>query len=117
MAASGSSSTFLHLYHHVVLPRDVPGAENSDLHHVESELLNRMIAAVKALEVLVPSEHHTDVDAVSLSLATCQKLHIDGQIDRAGLLAELNQLEHPRHALILSVMEQNAALLVHQAVR
>lgn len=116
MAASGQEELLLMLYHHVVLPREVPGQEDRNLYQIESELLRRLTEAVKVLATHTPLNDLPFIDTLRLGLATCSSLNVDGKIDKHMLVKELRQLE-AKHILILHVTEQNAGLLIYRATR
>jgi hypothetical protein len=116
MAAPTPAQFLLQLYHHVVLPRDVPGREDRNLARIESELLERLIRAVKAIAPFLPEGDRAFVDRVRLSLTTAKTLNIGGHIDKQILIKEVGSLEG-NNVLILFVKEQNAALLVYRQHR
>jgi hypothetical protein len=103
------------VYHHVVLPRDVPGREDGNLHRIDAEIARRLTDSVKQLVCHAPSEDFAKLDAIRLMLSTCGSLNVEGKIDRNLLVRELRQLED-RQALVLHVTEQNAALLIYRHV-
>jgi hypothetical protein len=111
MADNGRGAAYSQLYHHVVLPRKVPGKADHNIHQLESDLLDRLLVAVKTLSANVPPQHFTSVDAVRVALSKCKDLHIDGNIDKRRLVEELRQLEEGQ-SLLLYVTEQNVALLL-----
>lgn len=113
MAAYGDESLLLHTYHHVVLPRDVPGREDSHLYQVEAEITRRLINATKQLALHAPPDDLAKLDTIRLMLSTCGALNVEGKIDKDMLAKELQQLEN-RQALVLHVTEQNAALLIYR---
>jgi hypothetical protein len=113
MAAYGPESLLLHIYHHVVLPRDVPGHEDSKLHQVEAEISRRLINATKQLALHAPPDDLAKLDTIRLMLSTCGAVNVEGKIDKNMLVKELQQLED-RQALVLHVTEQNAALLIYR---
>jgi hypothetical protein len=112
MADPGRDALLHQLYNHVVLPRDVPGQEDPNLHQLGTELARRLCDAVKQIIPHAPLDDHAGLHAVRLALSSCLTLNVDGRIDKHALAKELWQLEG-RHALILHVTEQNAALLIH----
>ncbi|EDU49764.1 conserved hypothetical protein [Pyrenophora tritici-repentis Pt-1C-BFP] len=112
MADPGRDALLHQLYNHVVLPRDVPGQEDPNLHQLGTELARRLCDAVKQIIPHAPLDDHAGLHAVRLALSSCLTLNVDGRIDKHALARELWQLEG-RHALILHVTEQNAALLIH----
>jgi hypothetical protein len=103
-------------YHHIVLPRKVPGRANENIHRLESALLERLIGAFRTLALFVPSENRSHLDAARLMLSTCKEMHIDGNIDKKRLSNALGDLDS-RHTLLLSVTEQNAVMLVYKSVK
>jgi len=103
----------LQQYHHVALPRDVPGQEDHNLSAIDSVLLKRFIDAVKAITPFVPFEYQKSVDTVHLLLSTSRLLNVDGKVDKTLLVKELDGL-NSNHALLLYVTEQNSALLVYR---
>jgi hypothetical protein len=116
MASSGRETLLLQLYHHTVLPRNVPGRENKNLYQIEGGLVRRLADAVKLLVPHAPLGDLPSIDAIRLALSTCGSLNVDGKIDQNLLIKELRQLD-AKQALILHVTEQNAALLVYQHQR
>lgn len=113
MAASGHEPLLLQVYHHAVLPRDVPGREDSNLFQIESELAGRMTDAVKSLIRHAPSKDFSSLDTIRLALSTCRSLNVEGAIDKTLLVKELQQLD-TKYLLMLHVTEQNAALLIYR---
>ncbi|CAO2653039.1 Nn.00g024500.m01.CDS01 [Neocucurbitaria sp. VM-36] len=113
MATTVQQPLLLQLYHHVVLPRDIPAAEDSNLVHIETELLDRLLDAVKALVQFTPLEHHSRIYATRIALTTCKAINIEGRVDMGVLIQQLQQLESEQ-ALILYVHERNAALLIYR---
>jgi hypothetical protein len=103
------------VYQHVVLPRDVPGHEDGNLHQIDAEIARRLIDAVKQLVNHAPTEDFAKLDAIRLMLSTCGSLNVEGMIDKAALTTAFQQLEG-RQALVLHVTEQNAALLIYRHV-
>jgi len=113
MADFGRASLLQHIYHHVVLPRNVPGREDSNLHQVKAEITRRLINATKQLALHAPPDDLAKLDTIRLMLSTCGALNVEGKIDKNMLVKELQQLED-RQALVLHVTEQNAALLIYR---
>lgn len=116
MAAFGRDALLFHVYNHVVLPRNVPGRENSNLYQVESEIGRRLTNATKQLAQHAPLDDLAHLDTIRLMLSTCTAINIDGKIDKTMLIRELRQLED-RQALALHVTEQNAGLLIYHRLR
>jgi hypothetical protein len=116
MAAFGHAALLMQLYHHTVLPRDVPGREDKNLYLAESELVTRLTEAVKSLVLHAPLDDLPCIDAVRLALTTCGSINVEGKIDKILLIKALQQLE-ARQALILHVTGQNAALLIYRHAR
>jgi hypothetical protein len=112
MAASSRDALLRSIYHHIVLPRNVPGREDRNLYEIEGDLAERFTSATRSLALHAPLEDHHCLDAIRLALSICKSLHVDGKIDRNLLLKELRELGESQ-ALILHVTEQNAALLIY----
>jgi hypothetical protein len=116
MTIFGHEPLLVRLYHHAVLPRKVPGREDSNLYEVERELVKRLTNAVKLLVPHASFEDLPSIDTIRLALSTCSALNVDGKIDKTMLIKELRQLQ-AQQVLILHVTEQNAALLMYLNVR
>jgi|TARA_R110002003_G_scaffold1815_2_gene23532 hypothetical protein len=112
MVSFSQDALLLQLYHHVVLPRDVPGQEDRNLHQAESEIARRLTDAVKLLAQHAPQDDLPAIDRIRLALATSGSINIDGKVEQSMLVRELRQLD-ANQALILHVTEQNAALLIY----
>ncbi|KAH7082745.1 hypothetical protein BKA63DRAFT_433265 [Paraphoma chrysanthemicola] len=115
MAPFSNGALLLQVYHHTVLPRDVPGREDRSLYQAESEIARRLTEAVKSLAQHAPLNDLSAVDTIRLAIATSSSINIDGKIEQSMLLRELRQLSETQ-ALILHVTEQNAALLIYHHV-
>ncbi|KAH7115923.1 hypothetical protein B0J11DRAFT_571692 [Dendryphion nanum] len=112
--ASDYDSLRHRLYNHAVLPRDVPGQEDSDLYQVEARLLRHLLNATKTIKSHACLEHQHGIDAVRLMLTRSASINIEGKIDKHTLMNELDILsKEGDHAVLLFVAEQNAALLVY----
>ena len=116
MDTHGRGRALLQIYHHAVLPRDVPGHEDKNLHYAESELIERLTDAVKFFTPHAPLDDQSRIDTIRLALSTCKALNVDGKIDKHLLVRELQQLG-TNQVLILHVTEQNAALTIHRQSR
>jgi hypothetical protein len=112
MVSSSRETLLWQLYHHAVLPRNVPGHEDCNLYRIQSELVERLASAVKSLMPHAPIEDLSCIDTIRLALSTCAALNVDGKVDKTMLTKELLQL-HGQQALILHVTEQNVALLIY----
>ncbi|ORX94071.1 hypothetical protein BCR34DRAFT_608383 [Clohesyomyces aquaticus] len=115
MATTTRGAFLTSLYHHVVLPRQTPGKEDSNLNKVDAALLDHLLDAVKALVPLVPLPHQQALDAVRLALSTCKVLNVEGKVDKTLLSRELGRLGR-KDALILYINEQNAGLLIYRRI-
>lgn len=103
----------LQLYNHVVLPRDVPGKEDSNLCDVEAALLDRLLQAVEAFPPFVPPDQAPSIDALHSTLTSTKAINIAGTLDKGLLAKELDDLNDQR-VLLLYVNEQNASVLVYR---
>ncbi|KAF2276617.1 uncharacterized protein EI97DRAFT_450390 [Westerdykella ornata] len=113
MPAPDRAELQLELFHHICLPRDVPGHQSDSMERVDAELLHRLIQAVKAIAPFLPLEHHGSVDAVRIALTTAKLLNVEAEMDRKILLKEFRELD-ARNSLILFIAEQNAAILIYR---
>ncbi|KAF1972673.1 hypothetical protein BU23DRAFT_643344 [Bimuria novae-zelandiae CBS 107.79] len=107
--------TPLQLYQHVALPRDVPGAEDANLHDIEDALHNRLIHALKAVTPSILDQHLCAVDTVRASLVASKAINVQGCVVKDVLIKELNSLTEEQ-ALVIYITKQNAALIVYKAV-
>ncbi|KAF2029595.1 hypothetical protein EK21DRAFT_67348 [Setomelanomma holmii] len=115
MAPNRHEALLQQLYHHVVLPRDVPQREDSNLYQIETDLVRRLTDAVKLLAQYAPLGDLPLIDTIRLALDTSGSINVDGKIEQSMLVKELRQLDG-HQALILYVTEQNAGLLIYQHV-
>lgn len=99
-------------YNHIVLPVNVPGAEDGDIVRVERALLDRMHHAIGEFLPFVPQAHQESITAVKTAMWTCRTLHVEGTIDKNALLIELPGVLNGT-MLILHVKQQNAAVLIY----
>jgi hypothetical protein len=116
MAASSPRALLHSVYQHVVLPRDVPGIEDANLHEIEAEIIYRLEVAAKELILDAPEDDIAKLDAIRLMLTTCASLNANGMIDKTMLVEAFRQLQEGQ-ALLLHVTEQNAALLIYPLSR
>jgi hypothetical protein len=100
------------LYNHIVLPLNVPGREDGNLHRVEEALLKRMLDAVARLTPHVAADIAPHVQGLQKTLLTCQVLNVDGTIGKAALIKELRDFDY-RKMLVLHIAPQNCALLIY----
>lgn len=113
-APSGHGFFNEQLYHHVALPRDVPGREEGrNLPSIEDALLTRLLAASQYLSSRVALADQQQVRALCESLNACRSLHVDRSITKPALLRELRNFQ-PERMLILHVSAQNCGLLAYQ---
>ncbi|KAF2020220.1 hypothetical protein BU24DRAFT_477383 [Aaosphaeria arxii CBS 175.79] len=113
-AASGGPAHLLQkLYYHVVLPRDVPGREDSNLFSIERELHDRLTRAIKAVSPHASTDHFYAIEAARVSFVKSKAINVDGKIDKDVFVEELATL-NTSQTLFLHATEQNAALLVYR---
>lgn len=104
------------LFHHIALPRDVPGREDRNLPAIESALLTRLTDATRLLSSYVVLSDQPHIHKLVESLAACQSLHVDRAITKPALLRELRALQ-PGRTTILHVGAQNCGLLIYKDTR
>ncbi|KAF2110805.1 hypothetical protein BDV96DRAFT_190990 [Lophiotrema nucula] len=101
------------VYHHIVLPRAVPGAENGNLERIEAVLWDRLVDAIKTTTAFaLPADQHL-LDNVRLSHMTSKAIHVQGRVDQKLLTTKLESLEHEQ-TLLLHLAQQNAAVLIYR---
>ncbi|KAF1837673.1 hypothetical protein BDW02DRAFT_107422 [Decorospora gaudefroyi] len=115
MATTGRVPFLQQLYHHVALPRDVPGKEDGNLCHINEALSSRMLDAVARLTPYVPSNHLQHIHGLRDTLLVSQVLNVDGTIGKSALMKELHGFNYQK-MLILYMAPQNCALLIYHHV-
>ncbi|KAI0541382.1 hypothetical protein GGR58DRAFT_519492, partial [Xylaria digitata] len=101
------------VFNHLVLPPDIPGAQDSDVDAVSGDLITRMIqATTTAIEIPCGGPWIEAYQDLQTSLNTCLQLN-RGHLERGSLLQHLQKL-NPGQMLILHLNEQNAGLLIHR---
>lgn len=114
---STSRLEFLHqLYNHVALPRDVPGKEDGNLHHINAALLNRIMSAVAKTTSYFTADLRSHLETLHSSLQASQILNVSGAISKSTLIKQFHILG--RHKmLVLHLNPQNCGLLIYHQVR
>ncbi|KAI8634298.1 hypothetical protein F5Y19DRAFT_487754 [Xylariaceae sp. FL1651] len=101
------------VYNHLVLPPQLPGAQDPDLDAISQDILSRMKRACKLAEAFANSNSIAEAyQSLHSSLNACSQLNT-GCLDQSKLLDYFRML-HPGLMLVLYVNEQNAALLIRQ---
>ncbi|PYI29021.1 hypothetical protein BP00DRAFT_480116, partial [Aspergillus indologenus CBS 114.80] len=106
--------TLIDIFHHVALPPQLPGSQDREPQKVERGLIERLRKAVRTLR------DHTDADtspaweSLDKTLKECREIN-DGRVHKTALLSAFQRLS-PDHAIIVHVVEHNAALFFHQAL-
>lgn len=104
------------IFHHMVLPLNVPGRQDSDIEDVAHALVDRLIRACDTLVNLCENQECTKgLTPLRRSLEICREINL-GHLSKTSMLREFRRLER-NHVLILHVVEQNAAVLVRRSVR
>ncbi|KAJ5065101.1 hypothetical protein J3E72DRAFT_210908, partial [Bipolaris maydis] len=113
---STSRLEFLHqLYNHVALPRDVPGKEDGNLHHINAALLNRIMSAVAKTTSYFTADLRSHLETLHSSLQASQILNVSGAISKSTLIKQFHILG--RHKmLVLHLNPQNCGLLIYHQV-
>jgi hypothetical protein len=114
--ASASRLEFLHqLYNHVALPRDVPGKEDGNLHHIDAALLKRMLDAVEKITPITMANLQPCMNGLRDTLRASQILNINGTIGKSALIKEFRSLNRA-NMLVLHLAPQNCGLLIYHQV-
>ncbi|KAI1383848.1 uncharacterized protein F4822DRAFT_438664 [Hypoxylon trugodes] len=100
------------VFNHLVLPPKVPGSQDSDIESISRDVLMRMIRTCKSMGSIVDSPWLEAFQSLQASMETCLALHL-GRLEVSTLRRHLRNLESD-HILILHVVEQNSALLIHR---
>lgn len=101
------------VFNHLVLPPEIPGAEDSDVDGVSNNILLRMIHATNtAMDLTHDVPWREEYQSLRDSLQTCLELN-RGHLERDSLLKQFKELDY-RQVLILYLNEQNAGLLIRR---
>ncbi|RYP29500.1 hypothetical protein DL767_006690 [Monosporascus sp. MG133] len=106
----------MHLLHavfnHLVLPPQLPGAQDANIEDVSHDVLARIIRACKTINASVDAPWSEAFRSLEASFEACLALN-SGRLEKSTMLKHFSNLQ-PNHMLILYVVEQNAALLVRR---
>lgn len=118
MALSGgpcpSAEAAAYLVNHVVLPPQLPQADDFDAAH-ERFLLRTTIDALRALKTFVATEHDSALTNAIMSIENIQKSQDGfGNISETELCKLLNELAHHRNnsPIPLKITAQNAGIII-----
>lgn len=101
------------VFNHLVLPPEIPGAQDSDVDAVSQNVLTRMIHATDTAMSLTSDVPWLEAyQNLRDCLQACLQLN-RGHLERRSLLTHFRKLQ-PGHMLILYLNEQNAGLLVRR---
>lgn len=115
--ASTSRLDFLHqLYNHVALPRDIPGKEDGNLHHIDAALLNRMMDAVVKITAYSTVNLRFNLEGLYSSLQASQILNVSGALSKSTLMKQFCTLGQHK-MLVLHLNPQNCGLLIYHQTR
>ncbi|KAI0192647.1 hypothetical protein EV127DRAFT_362474 [Xylaria flabelliformis] len=101
------------VFDHLVLPPDIPGAQDTDLETISHNVLARMIHATDTAKSLTDYAPWREAyQNLQDSLQACLELN-RGSLERTSLFEHLQKLELGK-VLILYLNEQNAGLLIRR---
>ncbi|KAI0406964.1 hypothetical protein F4802DRAFT_605810 [Xylaria palmicola] len=101
------------VFNHLVLPPDIPGAQDIDIDAVANNVLGRLIHATHTATNLAADVPWQEAcQNLHASLQACQVLN-RGHLERSSLLEHMKNLEYGK-MLILYLNEQNAGLLIRR---
>ncbi|KAI3327703.1 hypothetical protein HD806DRAFT_519717 [Xylariaceae sp. AK1471] len=101
------------VFNHLVLPPDVPGAQDTDVDAISRAIVQRMIHATDtALGLTTDAPWREAYQHLQASFRACLELN-RGRLERTSLLKHFKKLTSGR-ILILYANEQNAGLLVRR---
>ncbi|KAI1741165.1 hypothetical protein F4680DRAFT_464954 [Xylaria scruposa] len=101
------------VFNHLVLPPEVPGAQDTDVDAISRDIITRMIHAIDtAIGFTSDMPWRGAYQNLQDSLQACLELN-RGHLERASLFKHLQKLELGK-VLILYLNEQNAGLLIRR---
>lgn len=101
------------VFNHLVLPPEIPGAQDTHIDAVSRDILTRMIHATNtAINITSDGPWRGAYQHLQDSLRACLELN-RGHLERSCLLKHLQKLELGK-LLILYLNEQNAGLLIRR---
>ncbi|KAI8626460.1 hypothetical protein F5Y19DRAFT_223552 [Xylariaceae sp. FL1651] len=100
----------LTVFNHMVLPPQLPGAQDEDLEAISYGILRRFIQACKTVESLAEGSGAESFESLRISLEGCLALNT-ACLEKSTLLENFNQLQSSR-MIVLHINAQNAALLI-----
>ncbi|KAI1425632.1 hypothetical protein F5Y12DRAFT_795814 [Xylaria sp. FL1777] len=101
------------VFNHLVLPPEIPGAQDSDIDTVSHNVLKRVVHATDtAMSFTCDVPWVEAYQSLQDSLQICLQLN-RGHLERSSLLKHFGEMR-PGHMLILYLNEQNAGLLIRR---
>jgi hypothetical protein len=100
------------VFNHLVLPPKLPNQQDSEVRAIEDKILSRLVKTCSDLQLKADEETGTALTHLLHSLEICGNINQE-RLDKAHLLAALRTLRW-EHVLIVHLVEQNAALLIHR---
>ncbi|GAW25776.1 hypothetical protein SAMD00023353_1300190 [Rosellinia necatrix] len=99
------------VFNHLTLPPEVPGAQDTDLDSISSNVIDRLIGACStAAQISEGTLWQGAYEKLHECLQYCRELNT-GRLEKSTLLKHFRQLKTDR-PLVLYVNEQNACLLI-----
>ncbi|OAA59813.1 hypothetical protein SPI_06011 [Niveomyces insectorum RCEF 264] len=102
------------IFNHVVLPPQLPGRQDEELDAIGQDLVQRLLAACRALESTTDPALADGWHALNNLWTSCQKINSE-TLDNLSLSEAFADLETDKQVLVCYVVEQNAGLLIHRA--
>lgn len=99
------------IFNHLVLPPKLPGSQDENLEQINRDVITRLIGAARTLKRLTGAHHQPWMFFIR-SLWLCKSLHAHGYLEKHSLIEAFRNLSD--QSIVLYVMEQNAALMIHQ---
>jgi hypothetical protein len=104
------------IFNHLVLPPDIPGAQDSDLDALARDILERLVRATTVAQNAAEESPWKDAyHSLQCSFETCAELN-NGSLERRRLFRHLQDLAQGQ-VLILYINEQNAGLLIRRDIQ
>lgn len=101
------------LYNHLVLPPWLPHRQDSNIHDIEQELIDRLIESARHMRDLPENVFGSTWDSIHRSLQATKSINAGGRINRTTLSQELLNLGSTGF-LLVHVCAQNCVVTIRR---
>ena len=102
------------LLNHLVLPLQLPQAQDRDLDSIEGALFGRLTEAAKLMRDLPKNDASSLWDSISRSLVSSRSFSVGGRLERSSLLRELRHVAKADF-IFLYIRSQNAGVYIRRS--